>query len=154
VPAEAEPFRPLGVRILNPDGRVSETVRSTEPFSIEVEYELARPIVGLRVGIYLLSTRGEYILTSFDTDDTARYDKYATRKEGRYTSRCVLPAQYLNEGRFVIGVNASSYRIKRYFQDEQALTFTVDGAGAPGNQWPEPRLGPVRPLLDWRIEDH
>jgi lipopolysaccharide transport system ATP-binding protein len=42
--------------------------------------------------------------------------------------------------------------VKRYFQDEQALTFNVDGAGAPGMQWPEPRLGPVRPRLDWQIK--
>jgi len=27
----------------------------------------------------------------------------------------------LNDGRYVLGVNASSYRIRRYFMDEQAL---------------------------------
>ena len=52
----------------------------------------------------------------------------------------------------MLGLNASSYRVRRYFQDEQALTFTVDPAGAPGMQWPEPRLGAVRPRLDWQIE--
>lgn len=153
IPASAEPFRPIAVRLCSSDGRVCDTVRSTEPFSIEVEYELEKPLAGLRVGIYLLSTRGEYVLTSFDTDDPDYFDRYGTRKEGRYKSRCLIPANYLNEGRFVIGVNASTYRIKRYFQDEQAMTFNVDGAGAPGNQWPEQRLGPVRPLLEWSIED-
>ena len=68
-----------------------------------------------------------------------------SRAAGHYISRCTIPADLLNEGRFVLGVNASSFRVKRYFQDEQALTFTVDAAGAPGMQWPEPRLGPIRP---------
>jgi pyruvate carboxylase len=36
--------------------------------------------------------------------------------------------------------------------DEQALIFTVDPAGAAGMQWQEPRLGVVRPRLDWQIE--
>jgi lipopolysaccharide transport system ATP-binding protein len=99
-----------------------------------------------------MSTRGEYIFTSFDTDDPDVYERMAVRQPGHYVSRCTLPADLLNEGRFVIGVNASSYRIKRYFQDEQALTFTVDPAGAPGTQWPEPRVGAVRPRLDWQIE--
>jgi len=63
-----------------------------------------------------------------------------------------LPADLLNEGRYVAGVNASSYRIRRYFQDEQALTFTVDGTGSPGTQWPELRLGSIRPRLTWKIE--
>jgi lipopolysaccharide transport system ATP-binding protein len=58
----------------------------------------------------------------------------------------------LNEGRYVLGVNASSYRIRRYFQDEHVLAFTVDGMGAPGKHWPEPRLGPLRPALEWKIE--
>jgi lipopolysaccharide transport system ATP-binding protein len=58
----------------------------------------------------------------------------------------------MNEGRFVLGVNASVYRIRRYFQDDKALTFTVDATGAPGTQWPEKRLGLVRPQLDWNIE--
>ena len=75
-----------------------------------------------------------------------------TRPAGRYISRCTIPADFLNEGRFVIGVNASSYRVRRYFQDEKALTFTVDAIGAPGMQWPEPRMGAVRPRLDWQIE--
>jgi lipopolysaccharide transport system ATP-binding protein len=51
----------------------------------------------------------------------------------------------------VVGCNASAYRIKTYFHDEQALAFNVDASGAPGMQWPEMRLGPVRPTLKWEI---
>jgi lipopolysaccharide transport system ATP-binding protein len=48
-------------------------------------------------------------------------------------------------------MNASAFRIKRYFQDEHALAFSLDGTGAPGKHWAEPRLGPVRPGLNWEI---
>jgi len=152
VPSEAAPFRPLAVRLCDTLGRVVDTIRSTEPVSVAVDYELSAPVTGLRVGIYLLTTRGEYVLTSFDTDDPELYEQYSVRPAGRYVSACTLPGNFLNEGRYVIGLNASSFRVKRYFQDEQALTFTVDGAGAPGMQWPEARLGPVRPDLNWKIE--
>ncbi len=152
VPFNAAPFRPLAVRVHNPQGKVVNTIRSVEENTIEIEYGLSAPVTGLRVGIYLMSTRGEYVFTSFDTDDAAEFERLTVRPAGRYTSRCTLPANFLNEGRFVIGINASSYRVKRYFQDEQALTFTVDAAGAPGMHWPEARLGPVRPRLDWHIE--
>jgi len=57
----------------------------------------------------------------------------------------------LNGGRFVLGVNASSYRIRSYFTDEHALTFDVDPTGAPGSHWPERRMGSVRPALTWEI---
>jgi lipopolysaccharide transport system ATP-binding protein len=154
IPASAAPFQPVAVRVLSlgQPARVIDTVRSTLPFDLEIEYILAAPVAGLRVGIYVMSTRGEYVFTSFDTDQPECYEQHATRAPGHYTSRCRIPADLLNEGRYVVGINASSFRVQRYFQDEQALNFTVDGTGAPGTQWPEPRPGPVRPRLDWQIE--
>lgn len=112
---------------------------------------MRKPIKGLRVGIYILTSQGEFVFTSFDTDDPEQFEEYAQRPAGTYRSRCEIPAYLLNGGRFVVGVNASSYRIKTYFHDEQALAFNMDAAGAPGTQWPETRLGPVRPLLKWQI---
>ena len=99
-----------------------------------------------------MTPRGEFVFTSFDTDTTEQFNQYGVRPKGHYISKCTLPPDFLNEGQYVLGINASSYRVKRYFQDENALAFTVDGAGAPGMQWPERRLGPVRPRLDWVIE--
>ena len=152
IPADAAPFRPIGISVRNPQGKVVDTLRSTEPVEVEIEYYLDAPITGLRVGMYLLSMRGEYIMTSFDTDNPDHFDQYSVRQAGHYVSRCTIPADLLNEGRFMLAVNASTFRVKRYFQDEQALTFNIDAAGAPGMHWPEPRLGPVRPRLTWNIE--
>jgi len=58
----------------------------------------------------------------------------------------------LNGGRYTLGVNASSYKVRRYFMDEQALSFNVNPSGAPGMQWAEPRPGVLRPRLEWKIE--
>jgi lipopolysaccharide transport system ATP-binding protein len=152
VPADAAPFRPIGMRVRDPQGRVVETAQSRQPLEIEVEYELEKPIQGLRVGVYLQTSRGEVVFTSFDTDSPEQYDKYGTRPAGHYLSRVRIPADYLNEGQYVLGLNASSFRVRRYFHEERALAFVVDAMGAPGMQWPEPRQGLVRPALDWRIE--
>jgi lipopolysaccharide transport system ATP-binding protein len=152
VHADAAPFRPLSMRLKNRLGQVVETIRSTEPASIEVEYALDAPITGLRVGLYLTTARGEYVWATFDTDDQDQFEDHPVRQAGHYVSRCTIPADILNEGRYILGVNASSYRVRRYFQEEQALSFTVDATNAPGSQWPEVRLGPVRPRLVWQIE--
>ena len=74
------------------------------------------------------------------------------RPAGQYLSRCTIPSNPLNEGRYVRAVNASSFRIRRYFWDDHALAFSVDATGGPGKHWPEPRMGSVRPALDWAIE--
>jgi lipopolysaccharide transport system ATP-binding protein len=152
IPPDAKPFSPISLRLDNGYGQPIDTARSIEPLSIVMEYRLEEPITGLRVGIYLMTTRGEYVFTSFDTDHPDKYERFSVRQAGHYTSICTIPANFLNEGRYVLGINASSFRVKRYFQDEHALTFTVDGTGAPGMQWAELRLGTVRPNLDWRIE--
>jgi lipopolysaccharide transport system ATP-binding protein len=152
VPADAPPFRPIAIRVRDPQGKVTETIQSRQPLEIEVEYELEKPIQGLRVGVYLQTSRGEVVFTSFDTDEPEQYEKYGTREAGRYVSRAKIPANMLNEGQYVLGLNASSFRVRRYFHEERALAFVVDAMGAPGMQWPEPRQGPVRPQLDWTIE--
>jgi lipopolysaccharide transport system ATP-binding protein len=152
MPADAPPFRPIAIRVRDPQGKVTETIQSRQPLEIEVEYELEKPIQGLRVGVYLQTSRGEVVFTSFDTDEPQQYEKYGTREAGRYVSRAKIPANMLNEGQYVLGLNASSFRVRRYFHEERALAFVVDAMGAPGMQWPEPRQGPVRPQLDWTIE--
>lgn len=152
IPPEAAPFRPIALRICDENQRTMDIVRSIDPISITMEYVLDAPINGLRVGIYMLTPRGEFIFTSFDTDSALQFERYGVRPAGHYISRCNLPSDFLNEGQYVLGINASSYRVKRYFQDENALAFTVDGAGAPGMQWSERRLGPIRPRLEWAIE--
>lgn len=152
LPASA-PFRPVSLKVRNRAGKVVDTVRSTEPLTVEFEYRLDAPITGLRVGIYLSTMRGEYVLTSFDTDEPALFEKFDSRKSGRYISRAEIPADIFNEGRYGLGVNASSFGVRRYFMDENALAFNVDISGAPGTHWPEPRVGPVRPRLAWAIEN-
>lgn len=152
VPAASQPFRPVAIRIKDRSGNVVDTIRSTEPLAVEWEYRINAPITGLRVGMYLSTMRGEYVFTSFDTDDAGQYEQFGARQPGRYVSRCEIPADFFNEGRYSLGVNASSFGVKRYFMDENALSFNVDISGAPGMQWAEVRQGPVRPRLNWKIE--
>jgi lipopolysaccharide transport system ATP-binding protein len=152
IPAEATPFRPIALRLLDKAGKVVDSVRSVEPFMIEMEYHLSTPLTGLRIGIYISTSRGEYVLTSFDTDDQHLFEKHGSRPAGRHVSRVIIPPDLLNGGHYLVGVNASSYRVRRYFMDEQALSFNVNTSGAPGMQWAEARPGILRPRLEWKIE--
>jgi lipopolysaccharide transport system ATP-binding protein len=153
IPSGSDPFVPMAVRVKNDGGNATDSVRSIDPITIEVEYKLTAPITGLRVGIYLMTTRGEYVFTSFDTDEPERFEKFTARNAGHYVSRCSIPPDILNEGRFVVGFNASSYKVRRYFADERAINFDVNSTGAPGTQWAEVRQGPTRLRLGWEIEE-
>jgi len=152
IPSTAAPFQPEALRLIDLRGNIIDTVRSTEQVIIEIEYSLSAAVKGLRTGIYLYTARGEAVLTSFDTDEPEMFEKFTRRKAGKYVSRCTIPADLLNQGRYTVSMNASSYNVRRYFRDEQVLDFTVDTTGAPGMQWSEPRPGIIRPRLEWKIE--
>ena len=152
IPAMSAPFKPIALRVKDRSGKIVDTVRSTEPVTIEWEYQLEAPVTGLRVGMYLNTMRAEYVFTAFDTDDAKQFEQFGARQAGHYFSRCTIPADFFNEGRYSLGVNASSFAVRRYFMDENVLSFNVDISGAPGTQWPEVRQGPVRPRLNWEIE--
>jgi lipopolysaccharide transport system ATP-binding protein len=145
------PFRAIALRVLDGRGRVVDKVTAPEPFTVEFEYRLASELTGLRVGLYLSTSRGEPVFTSFDTDDARRFDQWPSRPAGSYISRCQVPGGWLNGGTFVLGVNASAFRIRSFFTEERALTLTLDPIGAPGMQWGEARGGPLRPALEWDI---
>ena len=151
IPVDAAPFLPEVMRLMDIRGNIVDTIRSTEPSFLEVEYTLKTQVTGLRIGFYLHTARGEAVLTSFDTDKVELFEKHTRRKAGRYISRCTIPADLLNQGRYTVSFNASSYNVRRYFRDEQVLDFTVDATGAPGMQWSEPRPGIIRPRLEWEI---
>ena len=150
---EAAPFKPIALRVYNSQGTMTDSLRSVDPITLEFEYDISSRITGLRTGLYVMTMRGEFVFTTFDTDEPEKFSKFTDRKPGHYKSRCTVPADFFNDGRYVVGVNASSYRIRRYFQDENAVVFNVNAAGAPGMHWPESRQGPTRPRLDWTIEE-
>jgi lipopolysaccharide transport system ATP-binding protein len=152
IPDSTAPFLPEALRLMDMRGNIVDTVRSTEQVILEIEYSLSAAVTGLRIGIYLYTARGEAVLTSFDTDEQEMFEKHTRRNAGKYVSRCTIPADLLNQGRYTVSMNASSYNIRRYFRDEQVLDFTVDATGAPGMQWSEPRPGIIRPRLEWKIE--
>jgi lipopolysaccharide transport system ATP-binding protein len=95
------PFRPVALRVLGADGRIAERVSSLEPMTVEFEYDLRSEITGLRVGVYVSTSRGERLFTSFDTDDPDAFDHWPSRPAGRYLSRCQIPAN--SRGRWVTG---------------------------------------------------
>jgi len=152
LPGTCGPFRPIGIRVCSSGGAVTDVVRSSQAFSIEIEYQVREPVPDLRVGIYLYSSLGELLFMSFDRDDVAHHKRYAIRTPGYYVSRCHVPANLLNRGIFVVGISASVSKVCRYFWDQYCVNFTVDETGGVATQWTEDRGGFFRPAFDWDIE--
>ena len=88
------PFKPLTLRVQDHREQIVDMVRSTEPITIAFEYDLTKPIQGLRVGVYLFSMRGEHIFTSFDTDDAEK--SHSKKEESRWDRASLRNLNLLN----------------------------------------------------------
>lgn len=151
LPNTCGPFRPIAVRVRNAAGTVTDQLLSTQPFSIEVEYLLAEPVRDVRVQINVYSPDGTHLFSSSDTDDPGHYERYLIRRPGRYASRCLIPANLLNTGVFVVGINVGVARLHRYFWAHDCVRLTVDATGGIGSRWAKVRGGFFRPAFDWEI---
>ncbi len=152
LPSTCGPFRPIRLRVCNGNGTATDLVRSSQPFYVEMSYEVTEPIPDLRVQFKFYSLLGEILFVSSDTDDPGRHKLYFTRGPGRYVSRCHIPLNLLNKGTFVLGVSATIPNHKLFFSDKSSVNFTVDVTGGVGSNWVEERAGFFRPALHWEIE--
>jgi lipopolysaccharide transport system ATP-binding protein len=150
--SSCEPFRPIALRVCNGSGTATDLVRSSQPFFVEMNYEVMGPIADLRIQFKFYTALGEPLFLTSDTDDSGRHELYPSRGPGYYVSRCHIPANLLNQGLFVVGVSAAIPKQKVFFFDKSCVSFTVDVTGGVGSNWIEQREGFFRPALHWDIE--
>ena len=152
LPSTCGPFRPIAARVCNGSGQTTNVVPSSQPFSIEIKYQLTEPIRDIRVQLKLYSTEGTHLFSSSDTDDPVRHQHYYIRELGHYISRCEIPANLLNAGVFVVGFSVAVSNVYRYFWAHDCLRLTVEATSGVGTQWAEARGGFFRPVLNWEIQ--
>ena len=90
---------------------------------------------------------------AFFSVDTVRQ----TYTNGIYVARCRVPANYLNEGSYFVGLALTSFEkgVHVHFYEKSALCFNVFDPieGVPTRSgWVGPIPGVVRPLLHWSTE--
>ena len=136
------------VTVIDSQGRVRNIISNETPFAIEIEYEVNESLPDARVGFRLLSSNGEVVFTSEDTDPGGQG---TTRNKGIYVSRCVIPANFLNTGRYSISVVGDLPLREFLFLHENIVTVFIQLTGGVGSAVPDGRSGVVRPALAWEI---
>jgi lipopolysaccharide transport system ATP-binding protein len=138
------------VTVIDSQGRVRNLIPIETPLAIEIEYEIYEYLPDARVGFRLLSSNGEVVFTSEDTDPGGQG---TPRKKGIYVSRCVIPANFLNTGRYFISVVGDLPLREFLFLHENIVTVFIQLTGGVGSAIPDGRLGVVRPSLTWEINE-
>jgi len=136
-------------RVRNSHGSVSSTVESTKAFSVEIEYEITRPLWNLRVGFFLRTSAGGYVFDSHDADDP---EFRSGRDLGHYTACCHIPGNLLGPGTYLISLNAGIYNVAHFAREENTLVLEVVNTSA--REAISPRGGVIHPQFTWKQETH
>ncbi len=130
-------------------GMVAATVPISEPFFVEIDYQVKQAVRDSTVWVILVNEMGTPVFTSLDTDSTDLGGK--VREAGLYRSICEIPGFLLKPGRYIASVGAGIDRVKVLCSHEDILQFEVSETAGfthlPGNR----RNGVVLPRLNWRV---
>ena len=137
-------------RILAAEGRIASVIDIRERFQIEIEYEIRKALSHLRIAVRVAAADATIVFTSSD-DMNPRWDGRA-RDLGKYVSRCSVPGNLLNEGRYTFTLSADTPFVETFFFEENAITLDVERAGGGGTRYPERWPGLVCPELSWDVE--
>jgi len=139
-----------GVRVLNKDGLVTETIDIREPMRLEMEYKVLKSGYVLLPHFCLFNERGE---CAFVTVDGTPAWRRKARPEGHYLGSVTIPGNLLAEGILLVDCNLLTLNPDTLqFNAKSAVSFNVvdnlEGDSARGD-FAKNIPGVVRPLLEW-----
>ncbi len=124
-PTSAEQsFRLWMVRLADAQGDNKSHFDVKEPIVVELEWEVLNARFALNIHISLRHESGVVVLVSMDHLDSPWRERVAPA--GRHRAQCVIPANFLNEGMFMIDCSiTATTRASEYVSCQDAATFYV-----------------------------
>lgn len=143
--------RLLGISVLGNDGKAQEVFDIQQPVVIEIIWEV---IATGHTPIPNMQLHNDQGVCIFATSDTDKKWARASKPPGRYSSRVVIPSNFLNEGLVVIDVAITSLEPQRlHAYERQVASFhiidSLEGSPLRGG-YAGVIPGVVRPWLEWR----
>ncbi len=138
------------VRVKNALGKISYDHNIQEALTLEVEFEVKEDEHNLQESFYLYSEGGQLVFYTANNHNPQW--KESRRGKGVYRSTCTIPADFLNEGVFIIDVGISTHPSICHALAKNIISFHIYDPGSGGvrgnfvREWPG---GLVRPSLKW-----
>jgi lipopolysaccharide transport system ATP-binding protein len=142
-------IRLRAVRIRDDHDAVSSIVRRDMPFSLELEYDILRPYLGIRTGFWLNTAEGILLFVAGDNEDVNWNER--ERPRGHYLSKCTIPAGLLNSGNYTITAAADIPGLEMLFVETGAISFTIEHTDVTKLDGANRSPGLICPSLSWQI---
>lgn len=147
--------RMRAVRVRTEEGKIADTVSISEPFTIEMEYEVLESGHFLMPFHHVFNDEGTKLFEAHDTD-TAWLKR--TRPAGHYTSTIRIYGNLLSEGMIYVSSGVTRVNpVECLFHERDAVTFQVvdhDTKSPARGEWTGRMDGAVRPYFRWDTQFH
>jgi lipopolysaccharide transport system ATP-binding protein len=138
------------VRLVSDNGGKLNGIQTDRPVRVEIEYWNLVQDVPLVVGLILYTAEHFPILESMTVDDPTWERKVFPA--GLFRSQCHIPANFLYEGDYIIGIYFAENGARTIYGDPRVLYFSVGDTRVRKIPWYGRFKGVVRPMFDWRTE--
>lgn len=150
----SERLRFRAVRIISEGKTAAEVPIDKE---VHVEIDFINQVVGTRVcpSIHVFDHLGTTVLATANFPSASlEPDPWFDRPSptGLYRTRCTLPANFLNEGKYRVSVFLHTNVTHVEARVDDAVAFTVHETGEMRREYSGPWGGVVRPKLGWQTE--
>jgi lipopolysaccharide transport system ATP-binding protein len=137
-----------GVRLVSADGISRSSFHMNEGFSIELLYEVLKPISNFHLYVRVHTHDGVLAFCSADWDGKGKLENIH-RDPGQYIGRLTIPPHLLNRGSYMLSVLGIIPSVRILFQESPVLVWKMDSGGGVGGVESVERQGIFRPLLQW-----
>jgi lipopolysaccharide transport system ATP-binding protein len=121
------------------------------PFTIEVEYEVPKPLRRIELAARILTSDGRAVLTSLQSELTPEI--LDDEKQGGYRARVKFPGMFLMPGSYLLNISAQEPLGEQYDLHESVLSFVIRDTGTVFSKYPHhSSLGVVMASLPWENE--
>jgi lipopolysaccharide transport system ATP-binding protein len=143
--------RLLSVKVVDAAGEVTNSVSTSEPIFVRMEFDLAKTDEAFCIGFDLAASDGTVVLRTYQTDlEPLRWPRLA---EGRNVLRCTIPPGILNDGRYFIHPRLSLHCIRWIVQTDAVVSFEAHLGHAVSPYARFVRPGIVAPVLQWCLAE-
>jgi lipopolysaccharide transport system ATP-binding protein len=147
-----EYLRAVSISVLDMNRQPVGSLTQDSAFVIRIVYRVLEPMTNANVGFKLNAEDGTIVFESFDADNPEWSG--VGRKPGVYTTDCLIPAQYLNEGTYYLTLRAGIPFLKLSMDTDEVLRLDISAPVTNKSsimRMGARRFGVVAPELEWQI---
>jgi len=134
------------------DGETLSHVPINRSFQIQIAFETREPALSVFTNYQVIHANGTPLLSVINWPSASvAPDPMAGKplQPGRYMVTASFPANYFNEGSFIVNVILLDEHAKRVLSIDRALQFTIVDTGDMRKEYSGTWMGMVRPRLPW-----